>query len=231
VLVVTVACAVVGGSLAARSPKAVRTSIAKAARAQKSVHWTGKYVTGAGATTTYVTDVNASSGLERITVPACYASAPRGSVRLRLVHGTEYVKGNVCGLRYALKLSQTRAKKYVGKWISVPRRGKGHMRFRWLAAGMTLGSVVREITVWPASLKLHLSTQRSNGKRRLVVQGTWGDPKTAWELRARAGHKPLPVAFSTGLPTNGVQTHFSRWNKPVHVHAPARSTPIATVRG
>lgn len=230
-LVMTVAVVVVSGALAARPPKTVRTSIAKAALAQKSVHWTGKYVTSAGATTTYSADVKASSGLERITVPGCYPGAPRGSVRLRLVHDTEYVKGNVCGLTYALKLSQTRAKTYVGKWISVPRRGKGHSRFHWLAGGMTLGSVVRDITRWPANLKLHLSTQRSNGKRRLVLQGTCPDPTSSWELTARASRKPLPVAFSTGLPTDGSDTHFSRWNKRVHVPAPARSTPIAAVRG
>jgi len=221
-LVMTVTVAVVGSALAARSPAKVRKAIIAAALAQKSVHWTGRYVT------TYAANVKAGSGTERITVPYCYPGAPRGSVRLRLVHDTEYVKGNVCGLVYALKLSQPQAKTYVGRWISVPRRGNG--RFPWLASGMTLGSVVREITNWPAYLKLHLSTQTSHGTRRLVLLGTCTGQSGAWELRARASRKPLPVGFSTGLPTYGSETHFSRWNKPVHVPVPASSTPIATVR-
>ena len=231
-LVMTVAVAVVGGALAAKSPAKVRNAIIAAALAQKSVHWTGKYVANPGATTTYAADVNARSGMERISVPGCYPGAPRGSVRLRLVHDTVYVKGNVCGLVYALKLSQTRAKTYVGQWISVPRRGKEHRRFHWLTGGMTLGSVVREITQWPAYLKLHVSTQSSHGTRHLVLRGTCPAPQTgSWELRARASRIPLPVAFSTGLPTSGSETHFSRWNKPVHVPVPASSTRIVTVRG
>jgi hypothetical protein len=139
-----------------------------------------------------------------------------------------YVKGNVCGLVYALKLSQPRATKYAGRWISVPRRDK---RFRWLAGGMTLGSVAREITAWPANLKQHLFTQKSHGTRHLVLRGTWTTPQSgSWELRARASRTHLPLSFSAGNSTDGSQTHFSRWNKQVHVHAPARSTPIATVR-
>jgi len=231
-LVLAVAGAVVGGALAAKSPSNVRASIAAAALKQKSVHWTGTYVTSAGATTTYAADVKARSGLERITVPGCYAASPRGSVRLRLVHDTEYVKGNVCGLVYALKLSQTRAKAYVGKWISVTRHGSERRRFNWVANGMTLGSVVRDITNWPSYLTLHVSTQTSNGKRHLVLRGTCTAPQTgSWELRARASGKPLPVSYANGLPTDGSETHFSRWNKPVHVHAPMSATPIAKVRG
>ena len=230
-LVMTVAVAVVGGALAAKSPAKVRNAIIAAALAQKSVHWTGKYVASPAATTTYAADVAARSGMERITVPGCYPGAPRGSVRLRLVHDTVYVKGNVCGLVYALKLSQTRATAYAGQWISVPHRGSEHRRFHWLVGGMTLGSVVREITHWPAYLKLQLSTQRSHGTRRLVLRGTCAAPQTgSWELRARASRKPLPVAFSTGLPTDGSETHFYRWNRPPHVRVPASSTPIATVR-
>lgn len=231
-LVMTAAVAVAGGALAATSPAKTRNAIVAAALAQKSVHWTGKYVTSSGATTTYEAGVKAGSGLERITVPGCYTGAPRGSVRLRLVHDTMYVNGNVCGLVYALKLSQARSQAYAGKWISLRHRGSERRRFNWLAGGMTLGSVVREITRWPSYLHQHVSTQTSHGTRHLVLRGTCSAPQTgSWELMARAGGKPLPVAFSTGQPTDGSETHFSRWNTPVHVRVPARSIPIATVRG
>jgi hypothetical protein len=231
-LVMAVALAVAASALGSAPPKHVRNSIVAAALAQKSVHWTSTYTADQYGRESYTTYVNANSGRQTLTSPGCYLGAPRGSVRLRLVHHTVYVNGNVCGLVYALKLSQARAETYAGHWISVPRRAKPKGLYRRMADGLTLASVVRDVAIWPAYLKLRSSSQRSHGKRFVVLRGTSASQSTCtWELRARGAGEPLPVAFSTGVPSQWSVTHFSKWNKPVHVRAPAHSISITTVRG
>ncbi len=71
-----------------------------------------------------------------------------------------------------------------------------------VAAGLTLPSIVREY---------------ASAVRRTSAHAT-GEP-----LPIRFDKEPSQVESITGS--------FSKWNEPVHVHAPASSTPIATVRG
>lgn len=73
----------------------------------------------------------------------------------------------------------------------------------WLGDGLTLPVIVREYAS---------AVRPEAGARRIGERLPVGFDKN-----------PSPVAEISGT--------FSQWNEPVHVHAPANSTPIATVRG
>jgi hypothetical protein len=210
-------------------PKAVLRSVVAAALAQRSVHWTAKYSADLYGTATYTASVNAHSGTERMTGPDCYAGASE-LVRLLFVHHTVYVSGDVCGLLDNLNLTEAQARKYVGQWISVPRSGTEHKLYLSLARGMSLASIVHAVTTPPRHAKLR-SFRRSHGTRLVLrANNPQGDP--VWELRARASRR-LPLALHRGggcCSPPETSYRFSKWNKPVQVHAPASSTPIATVR-
>jgi hypothetical protein len=90
-----------------------------------------------------------------------------------------------------------------------------------MAAKLALASIVHDVTPWG---KLTLSretfrTQNSHRTRLLVVHGE------DWALAAHVRGKRLPVAFWSGGVTTRIGGTFSKWNEPVHVHAPASSIP------
>jgi hypothetical protein len=207
-------------ALASQSPKAVRASIVHAALAQKSVHW-HQVVDGVENSTT-AADVNADSGTERYTFHTL--GQPGGSAWIRLVGDTVYFQGDANGLEAMLQISQAQATNYVGQWISIP---KGDELYAGLADGLTLASVVHDHA--PRWGMLQVSRRTSHGKRLLVVRGK--SPGRVWSLAAHANGTPLPVKFTYEDLDQGVSARFSKWNEPVHVHAPASSTPIASVRG
>jgi hypothetical protein len=212
----------------------VLASIAAAGRAQKSVHWTARYSADIYGTVTYTANVNAHSGTQQVVGPGCYAGAGEW-FRLVFVHHVVYAKGDVCGLMDYdhLDLTEAQAQQYAGQWILVPRRGAERGRYLSLVRGLTLASIVHSATT-PKYAKLTVF-RRFHGAR-LVLRGTpgWVQDGRFWELRARANGRRLPVAMHWGggccAPPTG-EMHFSKWNEPVHVHAPAHSVAIATVRG
>src|SRR4029077_15327081 len=91
-------------------------------------------------------------------------------------------------------LTPAQAQKYAGRWISIP---KGGTYYRFLAEGMTLGSIVHDAIPGRGGLKSF--TRNSRGRRLLVLRGRESRSLLrASELTARAKGEPLPVAFSTG---------------------------------
>src|SRR3954454_13801170 len=123
-------------------PKAA-APIADAALAQESVHWTRTTMAGAGETWTQTADVNADSGRGSITLP-------NGAVvQLLFVNDALYIRGDYSGLLYLLasnnadrpNLTPAQAQRYAGRWISFP---KGGDYYRFLADGLTLGSIVHD---------------------------------------------------------------------------------------
>jgi hypothetical protein len=215
----------------ARLPQTLRGRIVAAALAQKSVHWTLAARDGV----IFRADVNADSGRERATVPG-YADA----VEIRLVNDTIYIRGGYEGGIF-VGLSRAQAARYAGLWIAVPR---GHRPYRALASTLMFGSIVRHAV--PRGPLEKSFTRKPHGTRLLVLSPPAGeevphDPPFAYRLTARASGEPLPVASYAGACRFGgagsrgscwsSRRRFSRWNAPVHVHAPASSTPIATIRG
>jgi hypothetical protein len=221
------------------TPKGVLASIVAAALAQQSVRLTESFGADLYGTDHRTLDVGADSGTELFNY---YGN----KMRLRLVDHTVYVRANawlLSGTYYspALDLPDAQAKRYAGKWISIPESDKD---YAGLAESLTLPSTVQDATVsrfyslvTPSSgEELRMLRRTSLGRPRIVlrlVEGPRGYPSyPPMQLTAHGTGAPLPITFfaSCGMVcgTNGT---FSRWNEPVHVVAPASSTPIATVRG
>ena len=146
---------------------------------------------------------------------------------IRLIHRTEFVQGNAAGL-YALQgLTRMGAGTYAERWISVP---KGDSDYGAAAVGLTLSSVVASITphgrLATVSGKLH-------GASVVGVRGasTKGKKTSVSVLYAPAHGKRLPLEVRTPAHKGSNPTVLSKWNESVNVTAPAKSVPIATVRG
>jgi hypothetical protein len=231
-------CAVLsacGSSSSSPSPPApkvaapkVAAPIVAAALAQKSVHWEEIDRPHMQLPIKFVTDVNADSGTQRLT----FAPGTRyaGKAQVRLVNDIAYVEGDAVGLKSVLYLDKARAKKYAGRWISIP---KGDTLYAGIANGLTLASIIHDVI--PGGRPLRLVRKNAHGTPRLVVEvDTHSRTFSGFpgSLSANANGKQLPVAFDipncVGCYTSGT---FSKWNEPVHVQAPAKSVPITTVRG
>jgi hypothetical protein len=192
------------------SPKDVRASIVAAALAQQSVHWTESFSNIRSSRRS--ADVCAASAMEHVTIDM--GGSP-GKVKILRVGETEYEKGDVAGLEYDLGLSEAKATQYAGQWISIPNGDPAYTGY-----GLTVASVVHDAL--PHG-RLKVSPRTSQGARLLAVQGKFST------LLAHAGSR-LPVAYSGGAVDVWIKGRFSRWNEPLHIHAPASSTPIALVR-
>ncbi len=225
-------------SLLAQSPRAVRSSITAAALAQKSVHWTEDACSCMSGSERIVSDVTAEGGVQRIT------RWPREKLEIRLVAGTVYVRGNRRGISDELNLTPTQAKRYAGRWISIPKSDKLYAQE---ASEVTLPSIVHDFTPHAASdSKLVVvpylgptgtagptgapRVKHHRGRTDLVELRQVGSGVVITSLTAHAAGEPLPAVWTNQWPGGGVSGRFSKWNEPVHVHAPATSTPVATVR-
>jgi hypothetical protein len=224
VLAMAIAVATAVVLLNAASPASARDRIVAAALSQKSVHWTGRYSASGAGTTTFIADVSADAGTAR------EGWGFPGPAQIRLVNDTVYVKADSTVLNCcALGLTWKQAWRYAGKWISIP---KGDDSYARLADGLTLASIVHDAVPQGTSKSY---TTRSGGTRFLAVQGTPGnnfwDTSSSGRLAAHGSGEPLPVSFSYSDVASWTHGRFSRWNEPLTVRAPERSTPIATVRG
>ena len=217
------ACGSSSPSAVPSSSKSVLASVVAAALAQKSVHWTSSGYGENEGIWTWTADVGTNSGTER------GVQSRRGTVQIRLVQNTVYVRGSFWQLMRTAGLSEPEARYYARRWITIPR---GDSEYGRVADGLTLGSIVRDVTcdTWRGT-KLRMVRKKSHGTRFLFFRRTL--PKSDGQecrLTARASRTPLPVSSVFSGLGHGSSLHFSKWNEPVHVTAPASSTPIATVR-
>ena len=195
-------------------------SIIAAALAQKSVHWTESQNL---CHVRWTADVTADSGAQRVTIGAC----AKGSVEMRLVDDVVYVRGNPAGLEseYTTYLTEAQARRYAGRWIAIP---KGSQLYGVAADGLKLASIVHDVDPRDYNLKV----VRTPRVTRVLGFDDGHPPGPSVTLSAQATGDPLPVAMTgSGCVQCMYSGGFSRWNEPVHVQAPARSTPIATVCG
>ena len=220
-----------------RTPKGVLASIVAAALAQKSVRLTVTHGEDLRGTTTQTIDLNGDSASERETLFGTQAK-----LQTRLANDTVYARGNVEALEFLLDLTPTQVGRYAGQWISItPKDGP---MYDELAYGLTpasfLPSASREgegIMADPrvfvsVGSQLKLSRRTSHGTRLLDLRSAGPYDLSAWNITARSSGEPLPVTFDYGCgQVCYYHGTFSNWNEPVIVHAPASSTPIATVRG
>jgi hypothetical protein len=199
-------------------PTNARERIVGAALSQTAVHFRRTVSQDMVGTYRSWAEVNADSGSER------REWFGRGVVLIRFVDGTVYVRADAAGLERTFPgWTSAQARPYIGRWISLTPKDEPPI-YDDLADGLTLGSIVRDAI---PDGKFNVSRTTSRGRRLLVLQRTDGERA---QVEAAATGKPLPVSFSSGE-IGGEWGHFSKWNEPVHVAAPATSVPIATVRG
>ena len=225
VLVMAVAVATAAVALAAASPKAFRASVVRAALAQKSVRWVEHDYAG-NVVVTSSADVNANSGTQYLTVKIGTQS---GTIHIIFINGIAYVQGEALGLAVNLGLTNAQATQYAGKWISIAKGDKAYVA---TADGLTLASLVHDVTPHGT---LELVKKKLHGKRVFALEALGGteQARVFHVLVAPGRGKQLPIEASSVDPARALFTHtdFSKWNESVNVHAPASSTPIATVRG
>jgi hypothetical protein len=223
--VVGVAAVAAGVAFAAMSPKALCASILSAARAQHSVHYVAHNVVGNGLIT-LTADVAATDGVQHIGLKVGKQS---GSVTIRLLGQTAYIKGDALGLQVLQGLTKSQASKYAGQWISIPQSDKS---FKATAAAVTLPSFIDELA--PHG-KLESFSGKIHGEHVVAVRGIFGKGKkrTVMAIAAPAKGKKLPLEADEVTPGQASIGHtvLSKWNESVQVTAPASSTPISTVRG
>jgi hypothetical protein len=226
VLTVCASMTACGSSSPSRADSA-DTSIVAAALAQNSVHWTEL---DPACSTRWTSDVTKDSGTQLFTANHWCDNA---KAQMVLVNDVAYIRGNAAGLEseQTLFLPKALAKRYAGRWIAIP---KGHRFYRLVAPGLTLASIVHEADPRGNGYELHLARKRWHGTRLLVLRAGNPDDEGA-TLSAQAHRSPLPVSFTwwggcVGVGCRGTGS-FSKWNEPVHLQPPARSTPIATVCG
>ncbi len=223
--VVAAAIAAVGVARAAQSPRAVRTSILAAARAQDSVHYKTAQLNG-GATLTLTGDVAADQGAQQIKLKL---GKKTGHLAVVVSNQVAYEQGDVLGLEAIAGLTKTQASTYAGQWISIP---KGDKDYGDTAADVTLGSVIQFMT--PHG-RLAVVVRKLHGTKVIAVVGLSGKgkKKELQVLAARRGKNRLPVEEDETTPGLEYIAHtvFSRWNESVQVQVPSSSVPIATVRG
>ena len=217
-----------------------------AALAQKSVHWEESSFAAYSGYESSV-DVTADSGAGQIIYPCC-TRHNSATVQILLVNYTVYVRGDAAGLHITLGyhpwMTKAKATKYAGQWIAIPR---GDKLYAGIARRLTLVSIIHRFTPRAGRFgKLTMTSAGPTGANGPTgPQGPTGaavlagpqepgypallaGPTGAMTVRTRG--EPLPVTFSELCYFCEHEGTFSRWNEPVPVEPPARSTPIATVR-
>jgi hypothetical protein len=229
IVVVIAVSAIAAGAVAiadaSQSPRALRSAILHTARAEKSVHWVGKW-RYPDSRDTIVSDVGATEGSQTLTTKTGTGTA---RLTVELVDQTAYVEGNVDGLVQFQGLTESQAQTYANQWISIP---KGDEAYAQAADALTLQSLVNDLV--PHG-HLAIVSARRHGRAVMGVRGTLGKGKKKETdvIYARARGKKLPLEQDQSNPGDGysARTVLSKWNETVSVTAPAISTPIATVRG
>jgi hypothetical protein len=223
-LLVATAAVTAAAAYAAQSPKALRASILRVAKAQHSVHYATHEVAG-NAVLTINADVAAADGRQHVTFKV---GKKTGRFTILVLGNTAHVNGDINGLELLLGLTASQASTYAGQWISIPKGDKSYNR---TAAAVTLGSFLQEIT--PHG-RLAVVKAKVHGTRVIGVRGTsgTGKKKRAQVLVARAHGKPLPLEEDELAPAKEYISHtaMTKWNESVQVQAPSSSTPISTVR-
>ncbi len=117
-------------------------------------------------------------------------------------------------------LDRPQARKYAGRWISIPEGDKAYAPD---AAGVTMRPLVRSLA--PQG-NLSIRSGTLHGKPVVDVHGATGKGKQRWifDLHAPANGKKLPLESLDRFV-------LSKWDERLNLTAAAKSVPISTVRG
>jgi hypothetical protein len=196
---------------------ALRAAILKAELAKHSVRWVS-FLSQGGDRMRQVTDVAKNRGIQRVTVSK---GDKTGHETTLLLRSTAYLRGDAFALR-DLGLSASQAARYAGKWISFHH---GSTSYALLGTDLTVGSILMDDV---ARTHLSLVSGTVGGKAMRGLRGTSDQGGTITTYIRKSG-PPLPVEVievEHHAHARSGHSTFSRWNEPVHVSAPAHSTPF-----
>lgn len=199
----------------------------KAVVARSSVHYVSSN-TGFGRTLTLTSDVAKGRGIQRVRFTN---QGETGLASVLVLARVAYIRGDEPALYQYFAFKKAQAATYAGKWISIPH---GDRSYAPVAADATYASFVSSLL---PTKNLAVASATRKGKKEVALRGTatqQGIPFTDW-VYAQSAAKPLPLeekSVVVGDPRAGTSlVTMSHWNEAVHLKAPAKSVPIAKVRG
>jgi hypothetical protein len=223
--VIATAAALVTAASAAQSPRSVRASMMRATAKEHSVHYVAAS-SSPGHAVRMVCDVASGRGIQRI---AFTNHGRSGNATVLVVKRKAYIRGNAYTLHVYFGFAKAQARRYSGKWISIPHTNPDYPT---VSAAATYASFLSFL--FPQR-KLRLVNATISGRRVVGVRGlaTLEGSEVLETLYAPANGRPLPIEekqFYPGHPGKGLTT-MSRWNERVDVQAPAHSVPVSKVGG
>lgn len=214
-LAVVSLAALAPAALGASSPKARYAASLAAARGMRSVHYVASESSG-GTRATYVGDVTATGGVQRISFDL---QGTTGHVTVVVSKHRAWVRGDVPALAAFLDFPPAVAAKDANRWVIVPKAD-----YASVARDVTLPSVIDDLEIVGT-----LSTapgRRVGGRLTFGVRGRLpGQGGGTLTLYARAAGRPLPAeTVTTGqAPATLV---LSGWNERVRPPAPVDAVTV-----
>jgi len=200
------------------SPSQVVSAALATARAQRSVHYVSRQVSG-GMSVRIDGDAARDRGIQRIT----YRKAGRaGHVTVLVVANTAYVRGDAFTLTNYMRIPASAASVWSGKWLSFAHSAPD---FAAIAAAVRLASTLEELTMPPPLRSVGTSTRQ--GHRVIGIAARFrraGHEVTETLYIDRGRSLPLRLVGSSGTTT--ITGTFSRWNESIAVPAPSSAIPI-----
>jgi len=220
-LVALVAVAAAAVARAAQSPKKLRSSIQHAVFSQAGVHYS-ETASAKGLKQTTVGDAATDRGSQDITV---HLGGKTGHFTVIVIVNTAYLRADATALNAYLGFPSTAARKYAGRWISIPRTSAA---FGTLAADVTVSSLVADHV---ATRKTSIVGGTLGGRSVIGLRGvtTVGGVSNTSTVYVRSAKQALPIEATDFSSKHGFRDtiEFSRWNETVSVKAPRHAVSIS----
>ena len=210
----------VGGrsSISAQSPTQVLSLATAAAQKAGSVHVVTT-IDVPGQTATYVNDTGERAGEQVIT------SSGGLQMTTVVVGDIAYVKANQPAMTTVFQASTEVARQYADRWLSF---GSDQPSFEAIAATLTLGSLLREVT--PSKPLSKVTGSTVDGRTVTGVRGELPGGFAATLYVSNTG-VPLPVEELSSDSNGKTTSIFSAWGQPVKVQAPSGAVSGSTIPG
>ncbi len=203
-------------AVGAASPGARYGAVLAAMESQRSVHYVATDTIGTSHVT-YVGDIAASSGIQRV----AFSFAGRSGQLTEIVSNHRaWIRGDAFALSRFLAFPAAVAAKYAGRWVNVPSSD-----YAGVADDVTLPSAVDTLKL---NGPIKAVRARIGGRSVIALRGSSSSGGGTREvvLYARAKGLPLPVSESASG-QDATNVVFSRWNETVRVTVPAHAVTLS----
>jgi hypothetical protein len=207
--------AVASGASSSKTPYAQMRTVIADANAQRSVRLTTT-ATMSGLKIVEVTDAGRSAGRQSITLTKLgYAN----TVKIELIAGKLYVKGDASILTSYLALPQATANELAGQWFGIPK-SSGY--YAQVADGMTISTALAEVTMTNAVASepaVMLDGALVDVLKGTSVKSTL-EPSFDESLFVSTAKRPLPVEVTQVVQGSLGTIVFSHWDEMIVLSAP-----------